>query len=317
MRMEGEPPARPAPCPLGSGLREPMATPAQDRRPPPQRLSPARLRCASVGARQTAGDAKTPGEGRSSPSFVKTKPSFVLRQRLRPGWLSRKRKKLAKTVKNSCPTSRNRPEFRAARPSAARPSPVTRSDVGRSDACDGAVRVAMAGVGMVQMPFHKIVDMIAMRHRLVSAAGTMNMAGLMAGTTVSRGAGIRIGLRHLDHMVAMRMVQMPIMEVIDMVAVTHGGMAAASAMRVGVTVVAGLRTAVHHWFSFSCTHMWGGIQRLSASPCPSTSAAMLGNSRSGVASPFGSTVAPAPARPLRRLIQAVLSPIDFAGTTSW
>jgi hypothetical protein len=119
----------------------------------------------------------------------------------------------------------------------------------------------MPAVGMVQMPFHEIVDVIAMWHGLVSATGTMDMAGLMAGTAVSRRAGIRIRLRHLDHvlvhMVAMRMVQMPIMEVIDMVAVTHGGMAATSAMRVGVTVVAGLRTGTHHWFSFSCTHNMG------------------------------------------------------------
>ena len=50
--------------------------------------------------------------------------------------------------------------------------------------------------------------------------------------------------------------------------------------------------------------------------CSSTKAAMLGNSMSGVASPLGSAVAPAPGRPLRRLIQQVLRPIDFAGATS-
>jgi hypothetical protein len=100
------------------------------------------------------------------------------------------------------------------------------------------------------MPFHEIVHVIAMWHGLVSAAGAVDMPGLMAGTAVSRRAGIRVALRHLDHvlvhMVAMRMVQMPIMQIIDMIAVPYGGVPATSAMRVGMVSVVGLRTGSHH-----------------------------------------------------------------------
>jgi len=65
------------------------------------------------------------------------------------------------------------------------------------------------------MAFHEIVDMIAMRHGLVSATRTMAMARLMAGTAVRPCADFRVRLRHLDHMlvhmITMWMVQMAIM----------------------------------------------------------------------------------------------------------
>jgi hypothetical protein len=116
---------------------------------------------------------------------------------------------------------------------------------------------------MVQVPIHEIVDMIAMRHGLVSAAGTMDMARLMAGTAVIRRAGVWVRFRHLDHMlvhmVAMRMVQMAIMQIVDMVAVPQGGVAATGAMRVAMVGVVGLRTATHHRTSSSWNQMGTGF----------------------------------------------------------
>jgi uncharacterized protein GlcG (DUF336 family) len=110
-------------------------------------------------------------------------------------------------------------------------------------------------MGMMQMAFYEIVDMIAMRHGLVSAVRTMDMAWLMASTVVIRRADVRVCLRHLDHvlvhMVTMRMVQMPIMQVVDMVAVPHGGVPAARAMRMGMVGMVGLRTVSHHPISLS------------------------------------------------------------------
>ncbi|HTV28034.1 MAG TPA: hypothetical protein VMF32_09650, partial [Xanthobacteraceae bacterium] len=80
------------------------------------------------------------------------------------------------------------------------------------------------------MPVHEIVNMIAVRHGLVSAVGAMGMVWLMTSTPVIRRADLRVRLRHLDHMlvhvVAMRMVQMPVMQIVDVIAVPHGGMAA-------------------------------------------------------------------------------------------
>ena len=53
-------------------------------------------------------------------------------------------------------------------------------------------------------------------------------------------------------MVTMRMVQMPIMQVVDVVAVPHGGVPATGAMRVGMVGMMGLRTGSgHHPISLS------------------------------------------------------------------
>ena len=49
-------------------------------------------------------------------------------------------------------------------------------------------------MGMMQMPFHEIIDMIAMRYGFVSAALTVDMAWLMASTAVIRRAGARVRL---------------------------------------------------------------------------------------------------------------------------
>jgi hypothetical protein len=130
------------------------------------------------------------------------------------------------------------------------------------------VGVAVVAVRVMQMPIHEIIDMIAVRHGLVPAARTMNMARLMTGAAMFRRADIRVRLRHLHHMlvdmVLMRVVQMTVMQIVDMVAMLHGGMAATRAMAVGVVVVVGLRTAAHRLISSSCPHPENGIYRRSA-----------------------------------------------------
>lgn len=56
---------------------------------------------------------------------------------------------------------------------------------------DRAVIVAVAAMRMVQMPVHQIIDVIAVRHGRMTAAGTMHMPGfvpaaLMIGRTPVR-----------------------------------------------------------------------------------------------------------------------------------
>jgi hypothetical protein len=99
-------------------------------------------------------------------------------------------------------------------------------------------------MGMMQMPFHEVVHMVAMRHRLVSAARTMDVAGLMPSTAVIRRASVRVCLRYFDHVlvdvVTMRMVQMPVMQIVDMVSVPYRSVPATIAMRVGMVRMVGL-----------------------------------------------------------------------------
>ena len=90
----------------------------------------------------------------------------------------------------------------------------------------------MVAVRMMQTAVNQIIDVIAMRHRLVAAARPVDMRRFVA--SAARGALIRVGRVDLDlvliHMIAMRMVQMAIVKVIDMAAVLDGRVSAARTM---------------------------------------------------------------------------------------
>lgn len=93
--------------------------------------------------------------------------------------------------------------------------------------------VAVAIVHMMQPAIDQKIDMIAMRHRLVPATGTVDMA-----TCRRRDAAIRVGDADGDHMfidmIAVHMVQMAVVQIINMAIMLHGGVAAAGTMLVGV-----------------------------------------------------------------------------------
>ena len=84
------------------------------------------------------------------------------------------------------------------------------------------------------MAVHQVIDMIAVWHCLVTASGTMDVAGLMAGTTMVRRTSIWICRGHLDHMfidlVAFDMLQMAVLKVVNMTTVSYGGMPAMRAV---------------------------------------------------------------------------------------
>jgi len=96
--------------------------------------------------------------------------------------------------------------------------------------------VAVIAVRVMQVVGDAVVDVIAVRHRLVAAARTVNMAGLMTAAAMVRRAALRIGAGHLYHMLidmaVMRVVQVAVMQIVDMTAMPHGRMAAARPMLV-------------------------------------------------------------------------------------
>lgn len=104
---------------------------------------------------------------------------------------------------------------------------------------DGAVIVAMAIMGMVEMPINQVIDMIAVRNCLVAAGRTMDMCRFVVATIVSRRAGIRIALadgnRMFSHHSAFLLVaQVPFVQVIDMSIVFDLQMPAIGAVLVNV-----------------------------------------------------------------------------------
>jgi len=124
-----------------------------------------------------------------------------------------------------------------------------------------AVVVAMIAVWVMQVAVDQIVDMIAVRYRLVSASGPVNVIRGMGATIMVRRTSIRIFRADLDPMfvyvVTMWMMQMPIMQIVDVVAVPDSGMSAVRAM---LMVMVGMMRFV------ACAHretprFWGYCQR--------------------------------------------------------
>jgi hypothetical protein len=122
-----------------------------------------------------------------------------------------------------------------------------------------AVVVAMIAVRMVQMAADQVIDVVAVRHRFVPAAGPMHMTGAMAGTVVLRRAAVRIGGADGDHvlvdMVAMHVVQMAVVQEIDVAFVAHRGM---TALRAVLVVVMGVLRATGH----RCSPVGGCIRTI-------------------------------------------------------
>jgi hypothetical protein len=94
---------------------------------------------------------------------------------------------------------------------------------------------------MVQMIVDEIVDVIAMRHSIVSAARPVHVVRSMtaadvAGLAVRRVCGIDAD-RALVDMVAVRVMEVAIVQVVDVTVVVNGAMTAVGAMDVLVSIV--------------------------------------------------------------------------------
>ena len=86
------------------------------------------------------------------------------------------------------------------------------------------------------MVAHQIVDVIAVGHGLMAAAGAVHVARLMAAAVVLGGAGSGVaggnGDGVLVHVAVMRVVQMAAHQIVHMAVVADGRVAAAGAVGV-------------------------------------------------------------------------------------
>lgn len=87
--------------------------------------------------------------------------------------------------------------------------------------------VAVTVVGPVKPPIDQIVNVIAVRNGLVSAAATVRMGGITVG---GLGVFARVLLIDRDHVLVhvrlVRVVQMAVVEVVDVIVVANRGVAA-------------------------------------------------------------------------------------------
>jgi nitrate reductase alpha subunit len=109
--------------------------------------------------------------------------------------------------------------------------------------------VTMARVREVQVAIDEIADMVAMRHGLVSASRSVHMAFVVTGTGVARRAMRGIRRAHFDHMLVhvtiVHMMQMTVVQVVDVIAMANGGVAAAGPVNVRVVCMLGAGALAH------------------------------------------------------------------------
>ena len=78
--------------------------------------------------------------------------------------------------------------------------------------------VAVIAVRVVKMVGDAIVDVVAVRHRLVAAVRTVHMARLMSTATMVGSAAIGVLARYLDHMlvdmILVRVVEVTVVQIV-------------------------------------------------------------------------------------------------------
>ena len=99
----------------------------------------------------------------------------------------------------------------------------------------------MVSMRVVEVPVNQVIGMVAVRDGRMAAGWAMDVFRFMTGRTAS--ALFRIGLSDFNdvfiHMIAVRMVKMPVVKIIHMITMFHGGVSTIWAMNVGVISVCG------------------------------------------------------------------------------
>jgi len=104
-----------------------------------------------------------------------------------------------------------------------------------------AVVVAVVAMRKVQMAIDQIIHVVTVRDHFMPTSGAVDVIDVVAGAAVSRSARGRIGRAHHNavfiDVVAMREMQVAIVQIINMVIMANGGMAAIGTVLVGVICV--------------------------------------------------------------------------------
>jgi hypothetical protein len=130
------------------------------------------------------------------------------------------------------------------------------------------VVVAVVAVRVVKVAGDAIIHVVAVRHRLMAATGTVHMARLVPTATMVGSAAIGVRARHFDHMfvdmIFVRVVEVTIVQIVYVATVVHGGVSAARAMLMGMVGMGRGRASGHGVSSFPCPRSADTVARLSA-----------------------------------------------------
>ena len=99
--------------------------------------------------------------------------------------------------------------------------------------------ITMGAMDMVQMAAHKVINVVAMGHRLMATGRPVNMRLLMSGAVVAWSASLRIHRGHLNsvfvYMPIMRMVQVSIVKIVRVAIVPYSRVTTIWAVLVAVS----------------------------------------------------------------------------------
>ena len=136
--------------------------------------------------------------------------------------------------------------------------------------------VAVIAMRVMQVILDAIVDVVAVRHRVVAAARPMHMARVMPGAAMVGGAAVGIGARYFDHMLVdmplMRVVQVAVVQIIDVAVMADRLMAAAGAVLVGMLGMMFVGAGRHRSQPFRarmpapCPARWVRLSRFATGP---------------------------------------------------
>jgi hypothetical protein len=104
--------------------------------------------------------------------------------------------------------------------------------------------ITMRAMSEMQVARDEVIDMVTVRHGLMTAIGAVSMPGLMPIAAMVRCAVSGVGSRDVEpmfiDMIAMDVVQVPVVQIILMIPVANGLMAAVGAMLVTVPIMYGV-----------------------------------------------------------------------------
>jgi len=100
----------------------------------------------------------------------------------------------------------------------------------------------MVAVGVMQVPVDQIVDVVAVGHLLMPAAGAVHVVGRVRAAAVVGRAAVRVDVGHLDamlldHVPFLGMVEVSVVQVVDVIVVLNGDVAAVRTVLVAVVVM--------------------------------------------------------------------------------
>lgn len=121
---------------------------------------------------------------------------------------------------------------------------------------DGAVVVAVVTMSVMQVAVDQVVDMIAVRHRFMTAVWAVLVRCIVSAAAVIGRTRCWVGCVDRQSMLVgmpvVGMMQVTIVQIVDMVTVLHGGMSAIGAVAVVVIFVGRAIVAVGHDSFLGC-----------------------------------------------------------------